>query len=136
MPGWVVAAVLAIAAVVEALWIATLVVNRRAARVSAAPPIREPAAAWQAGRWDGDARHAYLANLGDEAAAEVIVTDDHRVLAVADSVPPYTADRLAPNASPPCYVSFLLDRRVRTTTLRVSWRAADDQWFAQAVRFD
>src|SRR5690348_3465454 len=97
MPGWAIA-VIAFVAVVEGLWLASILHHRRSTSPRPAPGARTPAVTWQAGRWDGDRRHAYVANLGDDVAYEVIVTDHDRVMAVADSVPPYTADQLTPGA--------------------------------------
>lgn len=67
---------------------------------------RRPGVSWQAGRWDTDTRHAYVANVGDDTAQEVSVTVFGEVVGTAQSVPPYRADRLSSSSEPPFYVNF------------------------------
>jgi hypothetical protein len=115
---------------------------------------------WQAGRWDTDPRHAYVANVGDDTAYEVSVTARDRVIGRAPSVPPYRADRLSSSSEPPCYVNFCVDERLKRqislgadwatqsaqdnavdpdgleVVVRVSWRSEHGEWFTQTVRTD
>jgi hypothetical protein len=72
-----------------------------------------PGVSWQAGRWDTDPRHAYVANAGHETAYEVSVTACDRVIGRASSVPPYRADRLSSSSELPCYVNFCVDERLK-----------------------
>ena len=111
---------------------------------------------WRAGRWDTDPRHAYVANIGDDAAYEVSVMASNRVIGTAQRVPPYSADRLSSSSAPPCYVNFciheLLRSRVSFTArsvqekdgapdqfevvVQVRWRSEDGEWFTQSARTD
>lgn len=77
-----------------------------AIRATIPPTPRPSGTRWQAGRWDTDARHTYVANLGDDTAYEVTVIEDQRVIATATSVPPFSADRFTSTSAPPCYVNF------------------------------
>jgi hypothetical protein len=119
-----------------------------------------PEVSWQAGRWDTDPRHAYVANVGDDTAYEVSVTARDRVIGRAPSVPPYRADRLSSSSEPPCYVNFCVDERLKRqislgadwatqsaqdnavdpdgleVVVRVSWRSEHGEWFTQTVRTD
>lgn len=127
---------------------------------STADPARtSPAAHWQAGRWDADDRHAYVANLGDDTAYDVSVTEGDQVVAPASSVPPYSARRLASISGPPCYLNFCVhngaeqrslvdatggtqrelgDARAKTAgiAVRVRWRSARGEWSSQTVHAD
>lgn len=132
-----------------------------AIRASTADPARTPPAAhWEAGRWDADDRHAYVANLGDDTAYDVSVTDGEQVVATASSVPPFSADRLASISGPPCYVNFCVHDRSRRRSLvgtaggtqrelgrcngaipsgvvvQVSWRSESGEWSSQSVHAD
>jgi hypothetical protein len=119
---------------------------------------------WQAGRWDADDRHAYVANLGDDTAYDtaydVSVTEGQQVVATASGVPPYSADRLASISWPPCYVNFCVHSRAQQRSLvsatggtqrergdaraekgsgivvRVRWRSARGEWSSQTVHAD
>lgn len=62
---------------------------------------------WQAGRWDADRRHAYVANLGEGIAYEVSVTANDRVIGTAQSVPPFRAGRLSSTSEVPRYGSCM-----------------------------
>jgi hypothetical protein len=124
------------------------------------PARHAPSARWQAGRWDTDARHAYVANLGDDTAYEVSVTEGQQVVATAPRVPPYSADRLASTSAPPCYVNFCVHSRSQQRSLvttasgtpresgrcngamasgvvvQVSWRSESGEWSTQTVHAD
>ena len=120
---------------------------------------RGPQVSWQAGRWDTDPRHGYVANVGDGTAYEVYVTASDRVVAAAQSVPPYRADRLSSTSGPPCYLNFCVDQRLerpvpfgsesaaipsaldktvdsdrREVVVQVSWRSENSEHFTQTVR--
>ena len=121
---------------------------------------RRLGAHWQAGRWDADARHAYVANLGDDTAYDVAVIEDHRVIATARSVPPFSADRFTSTSALPCYVNFCVHsehharppvaaagrpNRGRTAAVstsqspiavQVSWRSERGEWCTHMVRSD
>lgn len=127
---------------------------------TANPGWTAPAAHWQAGRWDADDRHAYVANLGDETAYEVSVTEGKQVLATASRVPPFSAARMATISGPPCYVNFCVHSRlaqrslVSTTsgtqreagdenaekasgvTVSIRWRSGRGEWSSQTVHAD
>lgn len=129
-------------------------------RAMAEPARQAPGARWQAGRWDADARHAYVANLGDGTAYEVSVTEGQQVVATASSVPPYSPARLASTSGPPCYVNFCVHSRSRQRSLvstaggtqrdsgrcndamssgvvvKVSWRSESGEWSSQTVHAD
>jgi hypothetical protein len=120
----------------------------------------QPSARWQAGRWDTDARHAYVVNLGDDIAYEVRVMEDQQVVATAPSVPPYSADRLSSTSDRPCYVNFCVHSKPGPRTLvssggaaprerthsaeaggngvavQVSWRSEHGEWSTQRVHGD
>jgi hypothetical protein len=132
--------------------------SRRAA--TAAARRRRPGVSWQAGRWDTDPRHAYVANVGDDTAYEVSVTACERVVGAAQRVPPYRTDALSSTSQIPCYINFCVDERLnrpislgaekapRTArnktvcpdrtevVVRVDWRSDDGEWFNQSVRTD
>jgi hypothetical protein len=115
---------------------------------------------WQAGRWDADPRHAYVANVGDDTAYEVSMTGCERVIGTAPSVPPYRADRLSSSSELPRYVNVCVDERLKRqislgadwatqsaqdnavdpdgleVVVRVSWRSEHGEWFTQTVRTD
>lgn len=119
-----------------------------------------PGVSWQAGRWDTDPRHAYVANVGDDTAYEVSVTASDRVIGTAQSVPPYRADRLSSSSGLPCYVNFCVGDRIkrrisvganratrsaqaksvgsdrREVVVRVSWRSEDGERFTQTACTD
>jgi hypothetical protein len=50
---------------------------------------------WQAGQWDSDPTHVYVANIGDDTAYQVSVTACDEVVERTRSVPPYRIDRWA-----------------------------------------
>jgi hypothetical protein len=128
--------------------------------INAAARPRRPAVSWQAGRWDADPRHAYVANVGDDTAYEVSVTACERVVGTAQRVPPYRADALSSTSELPCYINFCVDQRLnrpislaaeeapqtaqnktvcpdRTeVVVRVDWRSDGGEWFNQTVRTD
>jgi hypothetical protein len=114
---------------------------------------RQSLVRWQAGRWDTDRRHAYVANLGDDVAYEVSVTAYDRVIGTAQSVPPFRTSRLSSTSEVPCYVNFCFDhQRLAHGAIRgaegasqsaldnvgdsdqvefvvqVSWRSKDGEW--------
>ncbi|OBK11276.1 hypothetical protein A9W96_11125 [Mycobacterium sp. 1245852.3] len=119
-----------------------------------------PCATWQAGRWDSDPRHTYVANVGDDTAYEVSVTTSDRVLETARTVPPYRADRLSSPSGPPCYLNFCVDlRRKRPVffgptggvqsvhehsvlpegfdiVIQVRWRSENGERFTEIVHVD
>ena len=67
-------------------------------------------------------RHAYVANLGDDTAYDVSVTDGEQVVATASSVPPFSADRLGVDFSAP-FSQFLRARQnPATISRRHRWR--------------
>jgi hypothetical protein len=120
--------------------------------------LRRPRVSWQAGRWDTDPRHGYVANVGDGTAYEVNVTASDRVIATAQCVPPYRADRLSSPSEPPCYLNFCVDQRLKRPVsfgsdrairsaldktvdpdrleviVQVSWRSENSEYFTQTVR--
>lgn len=132
--------------------------SRRATAAAARP--RRPAVSWQAGRWDTDPRHAYVANVGDDTAYDASVTACERVVGTAQRVPPYRADALSSTSQLPCYINFCVDERLnraislgaeeaprtarnntvcpdrREVVVRVDWRSEDGEWFNQSVRTD
>ena len=87
--------------------------SKRQADWTATTEPREPTVSWQVGRWDTDARHAYVANVGEATAYEVNIMASDRVLGTAQSVPPYSADRLSSSSEPPCYVNFCVHERIK-----------------------
>lgn len=96
--------------VVAGFWFALRAYRRKSG--TGAPATVEtlpPQASWQAGRWDTDPRHAYIANVGDGTAHDVSVTASDHVVATAQNVPPYRSDQLASSADLPCYVNFTID---------------------------
>lgn len=130
--------------------------QRRSTVVSAASG---PGVFWLAGRWDTDPSHAYVANIGHDAAYEVSVTACDRVVGRTRSVPPCRADWMLASSKLPCYVRFCVgpwsNRQVSLgtgaqhggsgkavdphgpdVTVRVSWRSENDDWFTQTVRAD
>jgi hypothetical protein len=128
--------------------------HRKLRRTKVARPTRA-GASWQVGRWDTDARHAYVANVGNDTAYEVTVTSPHsdRVIRTVELVPPYNATRLESTSDPPCYVSFSLDNRARQPqhagagssaaepemheiVVRLRWRSEQGHWSTQVVRID
>ena len=97
-----------------------------------------PGVYWQAGRWDSDPSHAYVANIGDDTAYEVSVTVYDHVVGQTRSVPPCRADGMRPSAKLPCYVMFCDDHCSvgpdgSDVAVRVSWRSENDEWFTQIV---
>lgn len=132
--------------------------SRRAVTAAARPG--PPAVSWQAGRWDTDPRHAYVANLGDDIAYEVSVTACERVVGTAQRVPPYRTNALSSSSELPCYINFCVDellnrpisldaeagpRTARNKTIcpdltevvvRIDWRSDGGEWFNQSVRTD
>ena len=134
--------------------------NRRAVEGARQARRRRPGVSWHAGRWDTDPRHAYVANVGDDAAYEVSVTACDRVIGRASSVPPYRAGRLSSSSEPPCYMIFCVDDRIKRrisvgadratrsaqaksvgsdrheVVVRVSWRSEDGERFTQTVCTD
>ena len=76
---------------------------------------------WQAGRWDADTRHAYVANMGSDTAYEVSVTTCDgcdRVIRTVEEVPAFGIDQFS-SSQLPCYVVFSvpLDRQVSAAQL-------------------
>ena len=158
------ALLIAVAAILYALLLLFVAYQRRYKRwqsnVLAACRPRLPTVSWQAGRWDTDPRHAYVANVGDDTAYEVSVTASDRVIGTAESVPPYRADRLCSSSGLPCYVNFCVDDRLKRrisvsadratrsaqaksvdsdrheVVVRVSWRSQDGERFTQTVCTD
>jgi hypothetical protein len=132
--------------------------KRRVLRVRGTTDIAaEPGvgARWQAGRWDSDARHAYIANLGDDTAYDVSVTEHHHVVAAAPSVPPFNANQLTPAADVPCYLNFCvhpnpaapapatphrhrmpalpIDNTAPAIAVQVTWRTGRGDWTTRTV---
>lgn len=121
---------------------------------------RQRAARWQAGRWDTDERHAYVANIGDGAAHDVRVTEGQRVVATAAVVPPYSTDELLSTSGLPCYLNFCIHADVKQripvnagsarrgvhaasagggqcrVAITVSWRTEDGEWSKQEIQAD
>ncbi|WP_319451221.1 MULTISPECIES: hypothetical protein [unclassified Mycobacterium] len=108
-------------AVVALLLLVVVAYKRRskqqASSVANAKP-RQSVVSWQAGRWDTDRRHAYVANLGNDVAYEVSVTAYDRVIGTAQSVPPFRAGRLSSTSEVPCYVNFCFDQRLAQGAFR------------------
>jgi hypothetical protein len=115
-----------------------------AATTDFARETRWPRVYWQAGRWDTDASHAYIANIGDDTAYDVSVTAYDRVVGLTRSVPPCRADWMLASSELPCYLSFRVEGRPETAVdpgrsdvaVRISWRSENDDWFTQTVRAD
>jgi hypothetical protein len=63
---------------------------RQQRRPTFARETRWPRVYWQAGRWDTDASHAYIANIGDDTAYDVSVTAYDRVRVDISSAPTTT----------------------------------------------
>jgi hypothetical protein len=103
-----------------------------------------PGVFWQAGRWDTDPGHVYVANIGDDTAYDVSVTAYDRVVGLTRSVPPFRADWVLAPSELPCYVSFRVEGRPETAAdsgryevvVRVSWRSENGDWLTQTVRAD
>lgn len=116
----------------------------------------ESRAHWQAGRWDIDPRHAYLANVGDATAYDVSVTLSDKVVCTAEVVPPFSPERLSSSSGLPCYVNLSVRQRLEASVvtatesarsgnavtetsgvgLRVRWRTATGEWQAQSATID
>ena len=130
--------------------------QRRPAVSSAAD---RPRVFWQAGRWDSDPSHAYVANIGADTAYEVSVAVCDRVVGQRRSVSPCRADGMLASSEIPCYVIFCIDhcsdRHVYVdgrapfggsdkavdpdetdVAVQVSWRSENDEWFTQVVHGD
>jgi hypothetical protein len=141
-------------------WLVSYKRRLTAIRATIPPTLRAVGAHWQAGRWDADARHAYVANLGDDTAYDVTVVENERVIATAPSVPPFSADRFRSTTTLPCYVNFCVHseldarpplaaagrpQRGRRTpvsisqsriAVQVSWRTERGEWSTHTVRSD
>jgi hypothetical protein len=132
---------------------------RQQLRSAAVRAAQRPRVCWQAGRWDTDPSHFYVANIGDDTAYEISVTAHGRVVGRTRSVPPCRADWLLESSGPPCYMMFRVDQWSNRlvslgvlgphgvgdkavdpdsfgTTVRVTWRSENDNWFTQTVRAD
>lgn len=115
-----------------------------------------PGVYWQAGRWDSDPSHAYVANIGDDTAYEVSVTVCDHVVGKVASVPPCHSERMSSSSKLPYYTTFCVDQwanrevcvAARIThgeqddavdpdeseiVIRVSWRSENDEWYAQTM---
>jgi hypothetical protein len=134
--------------------------SRRQADSTATLGPRRLGVSWQAGRWDTDPRHAYVANVGDDTAYQVCVKACDRVVGTAQRVPPYRADQLFSSSQPPCYVNFCVDERLKRripldadsatrsakdksvdshqleVVVRVSWQSEHGERFTQTVHTD
>jgi hypothetical protein len=153
LPALVVAPLLVLAAVYLMLF-ASVAYKRRAKReLSESTSPSEPDVQWQAGRWDTDPRHAYLANVGDVAAYDVSVTLSDGVTCTAEFVPPFCADQLS-SSGVPCYVNLSIRQRIRSSAtaavqsrgsanpttdlvevdVHVRWRTDSGEWHVQNVR--
>ena len=113
----------------------------------------ECCAHWQAGRWDIDPRHAYLANVGDATAYDVSITLSDKVVCTAETVPPFSAERLSSSSGLPCYVNLSVRQRFGASLamtmgrhgsgkaipetseleVQVRWRAASGEWHTQSA---
>lgn len=96
-------------------------------------PVDPPEVYWQAGQWDSDLSHVYVANIGHDTAYQVSVTTCDEVVGRTRSVPPYRSDRLTSRSSLPYYVTFAVDQWSKRK-VQVSWRSEDNKWFSQTVR--
>lgn len=128
LPSVVVAPLVALAAVYLAFicalggkWWAK---RQRELTVSASP--YQSRAHWQAGRWDIDPRHAYLANVGDATAYDVTVTLSDKVVCTAKTVPPFTAERLSSSSGLPCYVNLSVRQRFGASLAMTMGRGSDN----------
>jgi hypothetical protein len=118
----------------QLLWVVLLVYKRRAERQArSAPGPRRAGVSWLAGRWDTDAHFAYVANIGDVIAYEVGVTAGDQTIGRADSVPPYSDERMSFSSDEPCYVNFYLDGGSEAA-VQVRWRSDQGRWSTQTVR--
>jgi hypothetical protein len=125
--------------VVGGFWFALRTYRSRSGTGSTtAVETRPPQASWQAGRWDTDPRHAYIANIGDGAAYDVSVTASSQVVGTAQNVPPYRADQLSSSSDLPCYVNFNIDPSPANEPDRfevvVRWLAEDGERLTETVR--
>ena len=127
--------------------------RQREQTVSASASASESRAHWQAGRWDIDPRHAYLANVGDATAYDVSVTLSDKVVCTAETVPPFSAERLSSSSGLPCYVHLSVRQRfgaslamtmgrhgsgnavteASAVEVQVRWRAASGEWHNQSA---
>lgn len=116
----------------------------------------EPRAQWRAGRWDIDPRHAYLANVGDATAYDVSVTLSDKVVCTAETVPPFSGERLSSLSGLPCYVNLSVRQRLGASLamtierresgnavpetsevdVQVRWRTASGEWHTQNATID
>jgi hypothetical protein len=132
--------------------------SKQQANLAANAKPNQSMVSWQAGRWDADRRHAYVANLGEGVAYEVSVTAYDRVIGIAQIVPPFRAGRLSSTSEIPCYVNFCFDQRLvqgafrdaegasqsaldkavdpdrAEFVVRVRWRSERGEWFTQTAR--
>jgi hypothetical protein len=118
----------------QLLWVVLFVYKRRAerqARSAVGPP--RAGVSWLAGRWDTDAHFAYVANVGDATAYEVCVATGNQTIGRADSVPPYSDERMSFLSDEPCYVNFYLDGGSEVA-VQVRWRSDQGKWSTQTVR--
>ena len=148
---------LAVVALVLLLAVAYKRRSKQQASLAANAKPNQSVVSWQAGRWDADRRHAYVANLGEGVAYEVSVTAYDRIIGTAQSVPPFRAGRLSSTSEAPCYVNFCVDQRLAPGAfrgayrashsaldkavdsdraefvVRVSWRSECGEWFTQTA---
>lgn len=126
---------------------------KRQCELTVSAPPSESRAQWQAGRWDPDPRHAYLANVGDATAYDVTVMLFDKIVCTAETVPPFTAERLSSSSGLPCYVNLSVRQRLGASAavttqsrdsgnavaetsevdVQVRWRAASGEWHAQSA---
>jgi len=117
-------AILACAAVgVWGVGCAAIVYSRRAREADPGVDLvpQRSKVTWQAGRWDADTRHAYVANMGSATAYEVSVTTCDgcdRVIGPVEEVPAFGIDQFS-SSQLPCYVVFSvpLDRQFSAAQL-------------------
>lgn len=129
--------------------------SRRERRTEMPTPCQE-VTQWQAGHWDVEPQHVYLANIGDSFAYEVIVTQGDEVICTAEAVPPFSAERMSSAAGLPWYLNLsarqrlqsspaVTTRGVRTGSVgsgsamgdvRVRWRTQSGVWRTQTAAID
>lgn len=124
--------------------------RQRGLTVSASP--YETRAHWEAGRWDIDPRHAYLANVGDATAYDVSVTLSDKVVCTAETVPPFSAEGLSSSSGLPCYVNLSVRQpfvaslamtmgrgtgnavpETSEVEVQVRWRTSSGEWHTQSA---
>ncbi len=91
-----------------------------------------PGAFWQAGQWDSDPRHLYVANIGVEPAYQVSVSVCDEVIERTREVPPCRASAISSWSARPYYVILRADQWPKRQ-IQVNWRSKSDECFSQTL---